>query len=315
MPQTLLIIDDSPDIHQLLKVRLKNLDVSLAHALSGAEGMVKAEEAQPDLILLDVHMPEASGFDVCRDLKANSSTQDIPVIFLTGAADVDQKVLGFELGAVDYIQKPFDSAELNARVRAALRTKRFQDMLAQRAMIDGLTGLWNRTHFEMRLQDEVAAAQRYDRPLSLIMLDVDHFKKLNDNHGHPFGDEVLQAVGEALAETARTSDWAWRYGGEEFAVILRETNLEGALTLAERLRKLIEDLTLRNKGQEVKVTASFGVSCSEQCMNPLDFSRRWLITSADGALYAAKHAGRNRVRFAEQKATAPVGEANAGDGI
>lgn len=315
MTQTILIIDDSPDIHQLLKVRLKNLDVSLAHALSGAEGMVKAEEAQPDLILLDVHMPEASGFDVCRDLKANSSTQDIPVIFLTGAADVDQKVLGFELGAVDYIQKPFDSAELNARVRAALRTKRFQDMLAQRAMIDGLTGLWNRTHFEIRLQDEVAATQRYDRPLSLIMLDVDHFKKLNDNHGHPFGDEVLQAVGEALAETARTSDWACRYGGEEFAVILRETNLEGALILAERLRKLIEDLTLRNKGQDVKVTASFGVSCSEQCMNPLDFSRRWLITSADGALYAAKHAGRNRVRFAEQKATAPAAEANAGDGI
>jgi two-component system cell cycle response regulator len=315
MTQTILIIDDSPDIHQLLKVRLKNLDVSLAHALSGAEGIVKAEEAQPDLILLDVHMPEASGFDVCRDLKANSSTQDIPVIFLTGAADVDQKVLGFELGAVDYIQKPFDSAELNARVRAALRTKRFQDMLAQRAMIDGLTGLWNRTHFEMRLQDEVAATQRYDRPLSLIMLDVDHFKKLNDNHGHPFGDEVLQAVGEALADTARTSDWACRYGGEEFAVILRETNLEGALILAERLRKLIEGLTLRNKGQDVQVTASFGVSCSELCMNPLDFSRRWLITSADGALYAAKHAGRNRVRFAEQKATAPATETNVGDGI
>ncbi len=315
MTQTILIIDDSPDIHQLLKVRLKNLDVSLAHALSGAEGMVKAEEAQPDLILLDVHMPEATGFDVCRDLKANPSTQDIPVIFLTGAADVDQKVLGFELGAVDYIQKPFDSAELNARVRAALRTKRFQDMLAQRAMIDGLTGLWNRTHFEMRLQDEVAATQRYDRPLSLIMLDVDHFKNLNDSHGHPFGDEVLQAVGEALAETARTSDWACRYGGEEFAVILRETNLEGALILAERLRKLIEDLTLRNKGQDVKVTASFGVSCSEQCMNPLDFSRRWLITSADGALYAAKHAGRNRVRFAEKKATTPIAETSAGDGI
>ena len=315
MTQTILIIDDSPDIHQLLKVRLKNLDVSLAHALSGAEGIAKAEETEPDLILLDVHMPEASGFDVCRDLKASSSTQNIPVIFLTGAADVEQKVLGFELGAVDYIQKPFDSAELNARVRAALRTKRFQDMLAQRAMIDGLTGLWNRTHFEMRLQEEVAATQRYDRPLSLIMLDVDHFKNLNDNHGHPFGDEVLQAVGEALAETARTSDWACRYGGEEFSMILRETNLEGALILAERLRKLIEGLALRNKGQDVQVTASFGVSCSELCMNPLDFSRRWLITSADGALYAAKHAGRNRVRFAEQKATAPATETNVGDGI
>ena len=315
MTQKILIIDDSPEIHQLLKVRLKNLDVALSHALGGGEGMEKAEKTKPDLILLDVHMPETSGFDVCRDLKANATTQSIPVIFLTGDADVDQKVLGFELGAVDYIQKPFNSAELSARVRAALRTKRFQDMLAQRAMIDGLTGLWNRTHFEMRLQEEVAATQRYDRPLSLIMLDVDHFKKLNDNHGHPFGDEVLQAVGEALSQTARTSDWACRYGGEEFSLILRETNLEGALILAERLRKLIEGLTLRNKGEDVKVTASFGVSCSELCMNPLDFSRRWLITSADGALYASKHAGRNRVRFAEQKATAPVPDASVGEGI
>ncbi|MBI1311797.1 diguanylate cyclase [bacterium] len=315
MTQKILVIDDSPDIHQLLKVRLKNLDVSLTHAFCGSEGVAKAVETKPDLILLDVHMPDASGFDVCRELKGRSETQNIPIIFLTGAADVDQKVLGFELGAVDYIQKPFDSAELNARVRAALRTKRFQDMLAQRAMIDGLTGLWNRTQFELRLQDEVASTQRYDRPLSLIMLDVDHFKKLNDNHGHPFGDEVLQAVGDALAQTARTTDWACRYGGEEFALILRETNLDGALILAERLRQLIEGLTLRDKGQNVRVTASFGVSCSELCMNPVDFSRRWLITSADGALYAAKHAGRNRVRFADRAVVTPTTETHLAEGI
>ncbi len=313
MTQKILVIDDSPDIHQLLKVRLKNLDVSLDHAFGGAEGIEKAQADCPDLILLDVHMPELSGFDVCRQLKSTAELQNVPVIFLTGASDVDQKVLGFEVGAVDYIQKPFDSAELNARVRAALRTKRFQDMLAQRAMIDGLTGLWNRTHFEMRLQDEVAATQRYDRPLSLIMLDVDHFKQLNDNHGHPFGDEVLQAVGEVLAETARTSDWACRYGGEEFALILRETNLEGARILAERLRQLIEDLALRNKGEDVKVTASFGVSCSDLCMNPCEFSRRWLITSADSALYAAKHAGRNRVRIADRTLAIPAAEDTAVD--
>lgn len=311
MTQKILIIDDSPDIHQLLKVRLRNLDVELSHAFGGTEGLEKARDDGPDLILLDVHMPDATGFDVCRELKANAETQTVPVIFLTGASDVDQKVLGFELGAVDYIQKPFDSAELNARVRAALRTKRFQDMLAQRAMIDGLTGLWNRTHFEMRLQEEVQATQRYDRPLSLIMLDVDKFKALNDHHGHPFGDEVLQAVGETLAETARTSDWACRYGGEEFALILRETDLEGAIILAERIRQLIEGMTLRDKGQDVHVTASFGVSCSELCMNPCDFSRRWLITSADGALYAAKHAGRNRVRFADRTVAVPAPEQQA----
>jgi two-component system cell cycle response regulator len=301
MKQTILDIEDSPEIHQLLKVRLKNLDVEMAHANCGFDGFEQALASNPDLILLDVMMPDASGFDICRKLKATTETRNIPVIFLTGASDVDQKVLGFDVGAVDYIQKPFDSAELNARVRAALRTKRFQDMLAQRAMIDGLTGLWNRTHFDQRMHEEVAAAARYDRPMSLIMMDVDKFKNLNDNHGHPFGDEVLQAVGDVLQDSARTSDWPCRYGGEEFGLILRETDLEGAVIMAERVREEIESLQLRNKAQLVSVTASFGVVSSTLCMNPCDLSSRWMIESADRALYASKEGGRNRVSTAERK--------------
>jgi two-component system cell cycle response regulator len=295
MAQTILAIDDSPEIHQLLKVRLKNLDVELSHAHCGFDGFDQAQASNPDLILLDVMMPDASGFDICRKLKATSETRNIPVIFLTGASDVDQKVLGFDVGAVDYIQKPFDSAELSARVRAALRTKRFQDMLAQRAMIDGLTGLWNRAHFDQRLHEEIAAAQRYDRPMSLIMMDVDKFKNLNDNHGHPFGDEVLQAIGDILQESARMTDWPCRYGGEEFGFILRETDLEGAIIMAERVRAEIEGLELRNKAQAVSVTASFGVVSSTLCMNPVELSSKWVIESADKALYAAKESGRNRV--------------------
>ena len=301
MTQTVLAIDDSPEIHQLLKVRLKNLDVELAHADCGFDGFDQAMASNPDLILLDVMMPDASGFDICRKLKATTETRNIPVIFLTGASDVDQKVLGFDVGAVDYIQKPFDSAELNARVRAALRTKRFQDMLAQRAMIDGLTGLWNRAHFDQRMHEEVAAAARYDRPMSLIMMDVDKFKNLNDNHGHPFGDEVLQAVGDVLQDSARTSDWPCRYGGEEFGLILRETDLDGAIIMAERVREEIESLQLRNKAQLVPVTSSFGVVSSTLCMNPCDLSSRWMIESADRALYAAKEGGRNCVRTAERR--------------
>jgi two-component system, cell cycle response regulator len=301
MTQTVLAIDDSPEIHQLLKVRLKNLDVELAHADCGFDGFDQAMAANPDLILLDVMMPDASGFDICRKLKATTETRNIPVIFLTGASDVDQKVLGFDVGAVDYIQKPFDSAELNARVRAALRTKRFQDMLAQRAMIDGLTGLWNRAHFDQRMHEEVAAAARYDRPMSLIMMDVDKFKNLNDNHGHPFGDEVLQAVGDVLQDSARTSDWPCRYGGEEFGLILRETDLDGAIIMAERVREEIESLQLRNKAQLVPVTSSFGVVSSTLCMNPCDLSSKWMIESADRALYAAKEGGRNCVRTAERR--------------
>lgn len=295
MVQTILAIDDSPEIHQLLKVRLKNLDIELAHAHCGFDGFDQAQSSNPDLILLDVMMPDASGFDICRKLKATSETRNIPVIFLTGASDVDQKVLGFDVGAVDYIQKPFDSAELSARVRAALRTKRFQDMLAQRAMIDGLTGLWNRAHFDQRLHEEIAATQRYDRPMSLIMMDVDKFKNLNDSHGHPFGDEVLQAVGDVLQESARMTDWPCRYGGEEFGFILRETDLEGAIIMAERVRARIEGLELRNKAQAVSVTASFGVVSSTLCMNPVELSSKWVIESADKALYAAKESGRNRV--------------------
>lgn len=301
MKQTVLAIDDSPEIHQLLKVRLKNLDVELAHADDGFSGYDTAVEKHPDLILLDVMMPDASGFDICRKLKSTPATQNIPVIFLTGASDVDQKVLGFDVGAVDYIQKPFDPAELNARVRAALRTKRFQDMLAQRAMIDGLTGLWNRAHFDQRMHEEISATARYDRPLSLIMMDVDKFKNLNDTHGHPFGDEVLQAVGDVLQAGARTSDWPCRYGGEEFGVILRETDLDGAIVMAERLRESVQQLKLRNKSQDVAVTASFGVSSSELCMNPCELSRQWMIEAADKALYAAKEGGRNRVCVAEKQ--------------
>jgi two-component system, cell cycle response regulator len=301
MTQTILAIDDSPEIHQLLKVRLKNLDVELSHADCGFDGFDKAMASNPDLILLDVMMPDASCFDICRKGKATTETRNIPVIFLTGASDVDQKVLGFDVGAVDYIQKPFDSAELNARVRAALRTKRFQDMLAQRAMIDGLTGLWNRAHFDQRMHEEVAAAARYDRPMSLIMMDVDKFKNLNDNHGHPFGDEVLQAVGDVLQDSARTSDWPCRYGGEEFGLVLRETDLDGAIIMAERVREEIESLQLRNKAQLVPVTSSFGVVSSTLCMNPCDLSSKWMIESADRALYAAKEGGRNCVRTAARK--------------
>ena len=301
MTQTVLAIDDSPEIHQLLKFRLKNLDVELAHADCGVDGFDQALAVNPDLILLDVMMPDASGFDICRKLKTTKQTRNIPVIFLTGASDVDQKVLGFDVGAVDYIQKPFDSVELNTRVRAALRTKRFQDRLAQSAMIDGLTGLWNRAHFDQRIHEEVAAALRYDRPMSLIMMDVDKFKNLNDNHGHLFGDEVLQVVGDVLQDSVRTTDWPCRYGGEEFGLILRETDLDGAIILAERIRKEIGSLQLHNKAQLVPVTSSFGVVSSTLCMNPCDLSSKWMIGSADRALYAAKEGGRNCVQTAERR--------------
>jgi diguanylate cyclase (GGDEF)-like protein len=290
--QTILAIDDSPEIHTLLDVRLRPEGLRIEHARSPSEGLTKAASLRPDLILLDVEMPGMGGMEVCSRLKADPLTSMVPVIFLTGAESVDFKVRGFDLGAVDYVTKPFDAAELRARVRAALRTKRFQDMLAARAQLDGLTGLWSRGYFNQRLADEVHAVRRHGRDLSLVMIDVDHFKRLNDGYGHPFGDMVLQRIGEALAACSRATDAACRYGGEELAMILTETPVDGAAVVAERVRQTIEAMELRPKGRPVVVTASFGVADAGPTAS---LTAESLLRRADGALYLAKEGGRNRV--------------------
>jgi diguanylate cyclase (GGDEF)-like protein len=264
------------------------------HALGADEGLTMARDLVPDLVLLDVDLPLVTGFEVCQRLKEDPATTTIPVIFLTGADEVYTKVQGFDLGAVDYVVKPFDPAELRARVRAALRTKRFHDLLAARSHVDGLTGIWNRTYFNQRMGEEISAAQRYGRTVSLVMLDLDHFKVLNDSFGHPFGDQVLQAVGDVLHTHLRTTDAPCRYGGEEFALILTETDEQGALLTAERIRAQIAEVPFRPKDRHVQVTASVGVAVSSH------FDRRALsmsamLTAADDALYEAKHEGRNRV--------------------
>lgn len=293
--QTILAIDDSPEIHTLLDVRLRPEGLRIEHALTPAEGLAMAAAVQPDLILLDVEMPGMGGMEVCSRLKADPLTSMVPIIFLTGAESVDIKVRGFDLGAVDYVTKPFDAAELRARVRAALRTKRFHDMLAARAQLDGLTGLWNRGYFNQRLSDEVQAVRRYGRKLSLVMIDVDHFKRLNDGYGHPFGDLVLQRIGEALSACSRMTDSACRYGGEELAMILTETAGDGAMLVAERVRQTIEALDLRPRGKPVQVTVSIGVADAADAGPPASATAELLLERADAALYRAKDGGRNRV--------------------
>ncbi|MBI3203532.1 MAG: diguanylate cyclase [Myxococcales bacterium] len=294
MTQSVLVIDDSPDIHQLLAVRLKPEGLELHHVHAAEAGLARVGELQPDLVLLDVDMPGLDGFAVCERLKADPRTVGIPVIFLTGSSDVESKVRGFEVGGVDYVTKPFEPAELRARVRAALKTKRFQDLLSSRANVDALTSLWNRAYFERRLNDELAAATRYGRVVSLVFIDVDHFKKLNDGFGHPFGDQVLTRIGELLWANARETDAPCRYGGEELATILTETPLEGAVVAAERIRQGIAQLGLSQRGAPVPVSASFGVASTELAPGHA-WSTTELIQSADGALYAAKRGGRDRV--------------------
>ena len=274
------------------------------HALSAEEGLGMAQAIKPDLILLDVDLPLVTGFEVCQKLKDDPKTSEIPVIFLTGDQAIHTKVQGFDLGAVDYVTKPFDSAELRARVRAALRTKRYHDLLSARSHVDGLTGVWNRSYFNQRFGEEISAAQRYERHVSLIMLDLDGFKGLNDSYGHPFGDQVLQAVGSILHTFLRTTDAPCRYGGEEFALILSETDQAGAIISAERIREQISQCPFRPKDKHIQVTASFGLACST-LFDRSSLSVSGMVIAADDALYKAKHEGRNRVCTAQPAADPP----------
>jgi two-component system cell cycle response regulator len=298
MSQTVLAIDDSPDIHRLLDVRLRPEGLAIHHALDAEDGLNQALRLIPDLILLDVDMPVVTGFELCRQLKEHTALAQIPVIVLTGAAETYTKVQGFDLGAIDYVTKPFDPAELRARVRAALRTKRYHDLLSARSNVDGLTAIWNRSYFNQRIGEEVAAARRYARVLSLVMLDIDHFKALNDDYGHPFGDQVLQRVGELLHTMLRQTDAPCRYGGEEFGLILTETDQGGAIVTAERIRVALAALTFRPKDRPVSVTGSFGVA-SSTLLEKDKLDAVHLVMAADDALYEAKKSGRDRVCVAK----------------
>ncbi len=289
MTQKVLIVDDAPAMRALISARLRNEQLDIRSADSGAAGLQMAREWQPDLILLDVNMPDTDGFQVCRELKADPNTWRSQVVFLTGAAATDEKIKGLNVGATDYITKPFEPAELLARVRACLRTKFLLDLLADRAMLDGLTGLWNRTYFDQRLASEIAGALRSGGPLACVMCDLDHFKNMNDTYGHPFGDNVLRQVGAEMVAGCRGNDVVCRYGGEEFVILARGSDGPGTAMLVERIRASIERLEFYHNGTVVKITCSFGVAQA----NPMNM--HCLVAQADACLYEAKRQGRNRV--------------------
>lgn len=285
----MLLIDDSVEIHRLLSVRLRTENIALEAVDNAVEGIRLAKSKKPALILLDLDMPVMDGFEALRALKDDSETTNIPVIVISGSDETDDKVGGFDLGAVDYVCKPFKMPELRARLRSALRIQELMTMLAQRAQIDGLTGLWNRAYFDDRLAEEVAARDRTNRPLTLVMCDLDHFKALNDTHGHPAGDTVLEGFAQILTRNIRGMDVACRYGGEEFALILRDTDAGQAQSLIERIRAELEQ-SRWPRHPERRITASFGV-CDRPSGAVAD-PRAW-IEAADRAMYEAKSRGRN----------------------
>ncbi len=318
--RTVLIVDDDPAHVRHVREGLAPHGYIFNEANDGTQALSAIRQARPDLILMDVEMPGLGGVEVCRIVKANSGEDGfgfIPVILMT-ARQAAGKVEGLELGADDYLVKPFDMLELSARVKSMLRLKVLQDALVEKnreldrankelarrreellalSRTDALTGLFNRRYFEERLHEEFARSRRYGSPLSLVMLDIDHFKRINDTFGHPFGDHVLKAVAQTARSRLREVDLIARYGGEELIALLPETAPTDALRVCERVREAIESLGLEHLGpeglaREVRLTASLGVAT----VPATDLaSAEALLMAADTSLYAAKGAGRNRV--------------------
>lgn len=260
-------------------------------AFGGNEGIQMTHALRPDVILLDLDMPDRGGFEVLSDLKAHPETQDISVIMVSASSEVGNKVRALDLGATDFISKPFDIVELKARLRSAMRVQHLIKILAQKAQIDGLSGLWNHTYFDKRLAEELAQSVRHSKPLSLIVADIDLFKSANDEYGHLFGDLVIERFASILS-SGRMSDIACRYGGEEFVVILPQTTATEATEVADRYRAQLAQLTWSDHPGLV-VSASFGVCDVENLDGPKTPENFFAAT--DRAMYRAKEQGRNRV--------------------
>ncbi len=289
MPSQLLIIDDDKALHALIRAELEPEGFHVHSAFGGRDGVNVAKATRPDLILLDVDMPDMDGFSVCDLIRIQEETSNTPVLFLSSNADPSERARGLNAGAADFMAKPFFGDELRARVRVSLRYKLLLEMETKRATRDGLTGLWNRTYFNDRLRSETAGISRHRYPLSCVMLDIDTFKSINDTYGHPFGDEVIIRVAEALLKTCRAEDVICRYGGEEFVILCPHVPLGGAAQMAERVRAAVQACVLSGPRGLVPVTCSLGVADTRHGLG-LD-----LVKAADAALYAAKRAGRNRV--------------------
>lgn len=297
--QTILIVDDSPENITVLGALLRT-DYTVRIATNGDKALKIMESGNPpDLILLDVMMPGMDGYEVCRRLKADSRTQNIPVIFITAKTSEEDEVKGFMMGAVDYVTKPFSPVVIKARVRTHVELKRYRDFLLNTSNCDGLTAIANRRRFDDYFDYIWNLAIREEFPLSLIMIDIDNFKEFNDNYGHQDGDTCLVRVAQKLsASLKRKTDMVARYGGDEFICILPYTGIDGAHNVAEELRTGILSLEIPHAYS----TASGYVTISQGVANILptkDSSPKALLMAADDLLYQAKESGRNRISSQE----------------
>jgi diguanylate cyclase (GGDEF)-like protein len=296
-PALILIIDDVEQSRVELATMVQSLGFRAVVATNGLEGLRLARETQPSLVLLDVIMPGVDGYKIAAAFKAQP--RFMPVILLTALDDLESKRRGQAAGADDFLSKPVNAVELQIRIAAMLRIKSLTDALdvanrrlAELADTDALTGLANRRRFDTMCAGEHERALRYQRPLSVLMIDIDHFKRVNDTWGHSVGDQVIQQVAQVLGVTVRQSDHVGRVGGEEFCVLAPEVSGAGALALGERLRRGVERLRIDPVGE---VTVSVGATAWDGMGN---HAMGELLQQADQALYQAKESGRNRVTLA-----------------
>jgi diguanylate cyclase (GGDEF)-like protein len=297
-----LVVDDAPEVHALLRAKLAQEEIAFESVTTGVDAVRMASTRSPAMILLDLDLPDVHGFDVLKTLKDEGSTHTIPVIVLSGDTSPDTKVKAFDLGAVDFVGKPFEFTELRVRVRSALRVHQLLQMLAQKAQIDGLTGLWNRMFFDRRWAEEHARNQRHGHAVSVALIDVDHFKQINDTFGHPAGDAVLQTLARTIVRESRATDLACRYGGEEFALVMPDADASAARVVCERIREAISrDALPRLNGHAVTVSIGLAGAGGRSPVGTEDW-----IDIVDKNLYAAKRGGRNRIEVTDVSEWTPL---------
>ncbi len=304
---TVAIVDDDAAIRRLVRLFLTRAGYATLECVTGEEARQRLTSEPWDLAILDRRLPDMDGVVLCHELKSNPAFRIRYIIMLTGEAEQEDKIEGLELGADDYITKPFQYPELLARVRAGKRIVDLQKELMETnkrlellSITDGLTKLHNHRYFQDELARAFDESQRYQRPLSLAMIDIDFFKKVNDTYGHAIGDEVLKAAARMFERSGRSTDLVARYGGEEFAVMMPETELDAAMTFAEKIRTIIESTPIETQAGRIPVTVSIGVASvpASRIHNSKE-----LIIAADKLLYRAKKNGRNQVQAEKRRET------------
>jgi diguanylate cyclase (GGDEF)-like protein len=289
-----LVADDEEDARAAL-AQVLGPECDVLTAADGEEAVRVTRLEHPDLVLMDLFMPRIDGLQALQRIRSDPATGDVPVIFVSARGDDALKARALDLGAVDYLQKPFSERELRARVERTLRLSRSQSALRELAQTDPLTGLANLRAFRARLVDEVKRARRYGTPLTCVMADMDHLKPVNDDLGHAAGDRAIAAVAAVIRGELRETDFGARYGGDEFVLLLPHTAGDEGRVLAERVCARLRETVLEVSGRRVPVGASFGVAC---LVHDAPDAAEALVRAADSALYRAKRAGRDRVEVA-----------------